>query len=462
MKLYMKTILNAIFSLWLLLSCSSCESFVEIPLPDSELNTAFVFEDAATTKAAITSIYASLRDEGLLTGKTSGLSHQLGIYGDELTYYGPSENLSYDFYLNTLSASDARMETYWSTSYEQLYTVNSALEGIRKSTALGKGVQSSFMGEVLFIRALVHFYLVNLYGAVPYVDNTDYIQNGKHSRMDTDTVYQHIIEDLQTAVSLLPMDYPTTDRVRPNRAVAQTLLARAYLFYGDWQEASNLASAVLNQTELYDLESPELTFLKGSASTIWQFNPAQPGYNTHEAGTFVFFSGPPPQSVISEGLIAAFSEEDLRKNTLIREISDESGTWYMPYKYTLNLYEGSGMEYSKVFRLAEVFLIRAEARTQMGNLIGAVEDLNVILNRAGLAKTLATTKEAILDEISMQYRLEFFTEYGHRFFELKRKGNLDAALSVVKPGWNATDGLWPIPDSEISLNPNLKPQNPGY
>jgi len=462
MKIHKNIIYNIITPISLLIFCAGCESFVEIPLPDTELNTSFVFEDVATAEAAITAIYASLRDEGLLTGKVSGISHQLGVYSDELTYYGPSENLSYQFYLNNLSASDTRMESLWNYSYEQLYAANSALEGIRQSSALSEEQRTFLTGEALFLRGLIHFYLVNLYGDIPYADSTDYNQNSTSARMESTTVYQYIIEDLQTAVKQLPTAYHSPDRVRPNRAAAQSLLARVYLFQGDWQNASNMASAVLNQTDRYLLESPALTFLKGSTSTIWQLSPSQVGYNTHEASTFIFTAGPPPQSALSEDLVAAFSNEDLRKDAWIRSIHDASETWYMPYKYTLNLYEGSGMEYSKVIRLAEVYLIRAEARVQFGDLIGAVEDLNVILNRAGLEKSLATTKEAILEQIYLQSRLEFFTEHGHRYFQLKRRGALDAELSNIKPGWNSTDILWPIPDSEISLNPNLNPQNPGY
>jgi hypothetical protein len=58
-------------------------------------------------------------------------------------------------------------------------------------------------------------------------------------------------------------------------------------------------------------------------------------------------------------------------------------------------------------------------------------------------------------------RHEFFTEYGHRFFDLKRYGALDVVLPVTKAGWNTTDGDWPIPERDVLSNPNLT-QNPGY
>ena len=61
-----------------------------------------------------------------------------------------------------------------------------------------------------------------------------------------------------------------------------------------------------------------------------------------------------------------------------------------------------------------------------------------------------------------QRRLELFTEFGHRFFDLKRTNQLDVILPTTKPGWNTTDQLWPLPELELNANPNLEPQNPGY
>ncbi|MNT42144.1 SusD family protein [compost metagenome] len=115
-----------------------------------------------------------------------------------------------------------------------------------------------------------------------------------------------------------------------------------------------------------------------------------------------------------------------------------------------------------MFRLAEQYLIRAEARVYQGDLIGSKEDLNRIRTTAGLNPTNAVTAEDIKTDILNQRRFELFTEFGQRFFDLKRTGKLDEILSVSKPGWNTTDSLWPLPALELNSNPNLNPQNPGY
>lgn len=115
-----------------------------------------------------------------------------------------------------------------------------------------------------------------------------------------------------------------------------------------------------------------------------------------------------------------------------------------------------------VLRLSEQFLVRSEARAMQGDLIGAKEDLNKIRKRAGLPDTQAETQSEILDAVLEERRHELFTEYGHRFFDLKRNGKLNTSLGNIKAGWNATDQFFPIPEAEINANPNLKPQNAGY
>ncbi|MNT21352.1 SusD family protein [compost metagenome] len=72
------------------------------------------------------------------------------------------------------------------------------------------------------------------------------------------------------------------------------------------------------------------------------------------------------------------------------------------------------------------------------------------------------TQQEILDAIHFERRWELFTEYGHRFFDLKRSGKLDSSLNGIKPGWNSSDALFPLPQNELIANPNLRPQNTGY
>lgn len=445
-----------------LLLFAACDSFVEVDLPSGQLTTPAVFEDYSTANAAMADVYAKLRDSGLITGNDLGVSNLLGNYADEFIYYGSVSAGTQSFYNNTLVSTNSTVAILWNDSYNEVYSANAIIEGVAASTGLQQLDKDELTGEALFVRAIVHFYLVNLYGAVPYITTTNYSQNQHASRMATDVVYQHIISDLILAQQLLPENYISFERIRPNKFAATALLARAYLYHGDWGEASNAASAVLNSSQYVMENNLETVFLKGSTEAIWQFKPMGEGINTYEGSNFIFSTGPPPFVALTNVLVNSFEPGDQRLSHWVGSVTDGTTTWYYANKYKEKTNTGSSVEYSIVLRLAEQYLIRAEARARQGELINAKDDLNIIRHLAGLGETPAVSQQEILDAIQRERRVELFTEYGHRFFDLKRNGLLDTELSPLKPGWNTADQLLPIPEAELLLNPNLAPQNPGY
>ncbi|WP_159798923.1 RagB/SusD family nutrient uptake outer membrane protein [Flavobacterium sp. MK4S-17] len=460
------TILKALplhmLALLLLCMTAGCEDYIEVDLPSSQLTASMVFEDKATATAAVTEIYAKMRSSGMLSGSAQGLSAAMGLYADELEYYGASTYFAASFYNNAVLPSTSQVGSWWSGAYNQVYGANAVLEGLAASQAISQADKEPLIGEALFCRALLHFYLLNVFGDIPYITTTDYRVNRVAQRMPSPEVYQMIAQDLEQALTLLPEEYITQDRTRPNRAAAQALLARVYLYSGQWQEAADMASAVLNNTALYSEEPVETTFLKESNATIWQFSPAAEGQNTAEGATFIFISGPPSFATLRQELMEAYEDGDLRKVHWVKEVPGDGGPWYHSNKYKERAATGATLEMSVVLRLAEVILIRSEARARQGDLIGALEDLNRVRQHAGLDDTQASGASEILEAILRERRTELFTEFGHRFFDLKRTANLDAALDPLKPGWQPTDALLPIPENELITNPNLGSQNPGY
>jgi len=95
-------------------------------------------------------------------------------------------------------------------------------------------------------------------------------------------------------------------------------------------------------------------------------------------------------------------------------------------------------------------------------LVGALEDLNAVRNRAGLTDVVVNSEDELLEAILHERRVELFTEQGHRWFDLKRTGRVSEVLGSLKSGWEDTDVLLPVPESELQANPNLLPQNQGY
>lgn len=439
--------------------CQSCDDYVEVELPNSQLTGITVFENVATANAALAGLYAKLRSSGLFAGGT-GMTYYLGLYGDEIDNY-QTTTLN-NFYTNTLVAGESGVASVWNLSYRQIYEANALLEGIDASASLAEADRNQIRGEALFIRAFVHFYLVNLFGDVPYVKSTDYEKNTQVNRKATALVYQEIVADLTEASTLLNEKYLSVERVRPNQLAVKAVLARVYLYMGDYAAASNAASSVLN-SPLYVLETNlDKVFLKGSTSTIWQFMPNAAGNNTSEGSTYIFTAGPPSSVALTPSLVNSFEVNDQRKVKWIKAVTNGSATWYHAFKYKQRTNTASSVEYSVVLRLGEQYLIRAEARARQGELTNAKADLNMIRSRAGLASTTAVTPSEIIADVLQQRRLELFTEFGHRFFDLKRNNTLDSVLSGTKPGWNSTDQLWPLPERELEVNSKLKPQNPGY
>lgn len=458
----MKSLIKNITLYSILLIFTGCDSFVEVDLPKSQLTNAAVFDSYSTADAAMADIYAKIRDTGPLNGSYTGISNQLGNYTDELTAYGGPSNPSIPFYNNTLLASSGNVLQYWNTSYNQIYAANAVLEGLQASKNITEDNKNNLLGEALFIRALSHFYLVKLYGGIPYIKNTDYRQNSIASRMSIEEVFKNIISDLEKAISLLPANYTSSQRLRPNKYCGRALLAKAYLENQSYEAASNEASAIINNTAMYSLTQLNTVFLLNSTETIWQLNSGEAGKNSQEGTLFIFQQGPPSFTALNAQLVESFSDQDLRKSNWIKEVKNSGQSWFHAYKYKEQNYTPASKEYSVIFRTAEQYLIRAEARARTGDLIGAKEDLNKIRTRAGLGNTTAESQDEILNAVLQERRWELFTESGHRFFDLQRFKELNAVLSVVKPGWDTNDQLLPIPENEMKANPNLRPQNVGY
>lgn len=469
MKRYLIKTIHAATFLLALLTYSGCKSFVEVEAPKSQLLGNLVFEEVGTVEAALAGVYTQLREGygSMFSGETMSMTLYLAQYTDELVNYNNSQQQSHgpNFYKHLVYADSEDLYSLWTAAYNQVYNVNVIIEGIQASSTLPEVRKGPLIGEALFIRALVHFHLVNLFGDVPYVTQTDYLQNQNLSRMPVEEVYQKVIADLLEAESLTSESYPSDERVRINKSVVRALLSRVFLYHHEWDKAGEMATSVIDNPAYVWVDDLSKVFLKESTGTIWAFKPGLEGSNTEIAYSLLVLSNPIPYSrSMAEGLYHAFETGDLRKTTWVNAYTEGDNTWYYPYKYKIrgNIGEGISREYPIMFRLEEQYLIRAEARAQQDNISGAQEDLNKIRHRAGLNDTGASSKAAMLDAILHERQVELFTEYGHRWFDMKRMGKAAEILAPIKQHWKPTHMLFPIPDKELLVNKNLLPQNPGY
>lgn len=447
----------------LLIAFSGCEDFVNVDLPRSELSNSLVFENEVTAASAVTAMYSKMNTTGFANGGIRSLTILMGLSADDL--FVNSSGSEYSFFINNNHLSTSPIvASFWGDCYFLIYSANSVIEGLQQSEALTDSIKDQLIGEALFVRAFSYFYLVNLFGDVPYSLQTDYRVNSQLVRSQMSTVYDGIISDLVMATEYLSEDYITSGRVRPNQRTAEALLSRVYLYRGEWEKSATIASEIIEDSR-YKLEHVDSVFLRDTEEAIWQLMPWEASpvtNNTQEANAFVPIDGDMPLFEISSQLLGNFSDEDLRKKEWISGVeNNESEMVYYPYKYKERESTNPAVEFSIVFRLAEIYLIRAEAYAQLDRDDDALSDINNIRNRAGLTSLVDISGDQILTAVANERFNEFFAEWGHRWFDLKRTDKIDEVLSAIKPSWDSRHELLPIPASEILINRNLDP-NPGY
>lgn len=446
-------------ALFLSVYLAGCSDFLDVDVPDDQLDEGKVFEDDRMATSAMVGVYTKLRSAGFFAGTVSGIGVQLGCYTDELEVT-TAQTVEYRFfYENALTSSNTGVKSLWDNSYQQIFAVNSIVENIGSSQKLTEGVRNQLLGEALAIRAVLHFYLCQTYGSVPYVKSTDYNINRIMKKQPANAVTQLAIDDLKEAEQLLSPVYPSGERVRFNKVAVQALLARMYLYMENWVLAKQYAETVITSLG-YALETPDKTFLKESKSAIMQLKPGFDGGNTSEAAAYTFNAAPAPNLRLSTHLLEAFEEGDNRRTHYVRFVGQDMANAHA-FKYKVMGNTAVSSEYSIVLRLEEQYLIAAEAAAELGEWDTVNDMLNALRLRAGLEEITVSTKETALNAVLQERRLELFCEFGHRFYDLKRRNRL-SELVVPKPNWKEHFILLPLPENELLLNPNLLPQNNGY
>ena len=439
----------------------ACESLVEVDYPTNQIGTAQVFEDLQTANATLAGVYAQLRDRSVISGGSYiGIATLLGSYTDELDCYYYDQNGVVDICLNQPQETNTIIESIWDATYQQIYYSNSIINGVEQSTALSDTDRNRIIGEALLIRSLLYLYLQQLFGDIPYTTSLDYEYNSKIGKTDAAAVLEQLEADLTEASGLLQDEYRGSERIYPNRKAAQLLLARVYLLREEWTLAEQMADTILT-SPLYQFQTDvNEVFHKSGTHILWQLKPQKTGDPTTEAPFYYFTNSEPYSFVLTQDLVNTFSDTDLRKQAWMSEVTFNGNSWYRPNKYK-NLTGTNTNEYSVVFRLEEVYFIKAEALAKQNLFDDALPYLNATRVRAGLSPLTSLSSEDFINELLAEKRREFFCEFGHRFLDLKRLGRLDE-LSTVKPGWEEYKQVWPLPQNEILLNSNLLPQNNGY
>lgn len=437
---------------------SSCEKFVDIDKAPNQLPAADAFKEDGTATSAILAMYSYYPTSGSLPY----ITFAGGIEADDIQYtYANSTPLMNELQQSAVNASNGTVASYlWIYPYAVIREANLAIEGLQASTTLTSSVQSQLLGEAYFMRAFNYFYLVNYFGAVPLVLSSDVMTTGSLPRTGTDSVWAQIISDLKTAVAALPPAYTGTLRTRVNKYAASALLARAYLYTKDYENAITSSTTVIGAADVtYGLPTPDSAFANISNEVILQYATTY-GYSFMGNNYRTTSAAGIPNYYLYPAMASAFEAGDKRRTSWVDSVISGTTTTYRINKYKLAT-ATTGNEYNVVLRLAEQYLIRAEANAQLDRLEAAAADLNKVRTRAGLDNTTAATQDDLLAAVAMERRRELFGEFAHRWFDLKRTGKVNEVISAIKPNWVSTAALLPIPATEIAKNKALR-QNDGY
>ena len=441
---------NIVLIVLLLTFVSSCNDFLEEPAPVDLISDDIVIEDETTAEQVILGMYNSYQGARLYGNLLIGAT---GLLSDELDHTGSFPTLA-QMDDNEMISDNVNVQDIWAACYRGIYIANIFLERAG-SVSMDAEKRTQLTGEARFGRAMFHFILVNLYGDVPLATTSELATLRTIDRTPTSAIYAFIIAELETAISELDgVDYGSAgrdnaDRYRVNEWAAKALLARALLYSGDVTEAGQVANDVI-QNGGYSLATnyaSNFTTAGGSPEVIFQIysenvDPNGLAFQFQTSGRYEY--GPTTQ------LQDAYESGDSRAEMI--ELTDDGRAQVVKYTDV-----GNGNDKPIAFRLAEMYLIRAEANLGSAQ---ADTDLNALRSRAGLNDPIVG---ATLDDVLAERFVELAFE-GHRWFDLKRTGEVDGVMLALNPStWDATDVLMPIPIREIRNNPTLAgKQNPGY
>ncbi|MFN0034253.1 MAG: RagB/SusD family nutrient uptake outer membrane protein [Saprospiraceae bacterium] len=435
------------FSLaWLVSACDVLDVAPQSSIPASE-----AFKDKNGIERGILGAYSGLQSLSYY-GRTYLIFSDLA--GDNLVHPPNATSTNYaEVDNNAMLPENESVDGIWSAIYDGINVANNVIAQVPNIADMSQAEKDKALGELYFIRALNHFNLLNYFGGIPIrTSPTIGVENINVPRDPVSEVNAQIVRDLEFAAIHLPAS--SSVKTRASKHAATALLARVALYQKDYAKAIAHASDLIDGSE-YDLMGSYSSIFSDeeTAESIFEIDFTPLDRNRIAEYNFPLTLNGRREVAPSDELISQYTPSDDRFAATIAY----AGTLPYVIKYD-DLSTGS--DNVIVTRLAEMYLIRAEALAQSNGAIQAIKaDLNVVRDRAGLPNTLANTHADLLTAIETERRLELAYE-GHRWFDLVRTGR---AVDVLQTVTNVNQTLFPIPLSELLSNnhPGMT-QNPGY
>lgn len=456
-----------------LLLCQACSSDLLNISPESIKQTQNFYKDEAQLEQGVNAVYGSLQ----YIGQYQLAMLAIGEIPSDNTYdeVPANDNFTYgelDFF--TVQPNNSLLASVWKENYIGIQQANIVLNRIG-NVQMSQSQKNIRTGEVKFLRALMYFNMVRIFGDVPLVTQesinvNDYFGQG---RTPAEAVYSFIETELKDAVSLLPET--TAQKGRATKGAALGILGKALMTRNKYSEALPYLKQIesLGYSLLTDVNQIFNVAYKNNDEIIFDVQFAS-GLNGNSEGSQAyqmfspsgFSSGAKGHNLPTKEVYNLFAAGDKRRDAYIGLTPN-----LVPYSKKLTAPTTAptdGGSNVVVLRLADVYLLIAECYAKSNDLVNANVYLNKIKNRAALSSVNITDQGQLLDEIALERRKELTGE-GHRWFDLMRTGKAIEVMTIHfqnTPGYGTAavkpyNLLMPVPQNQINTDPAIK-QNPGY
>jgi tetratricopeptide (TPR) repeat protein len=443
-------------------SLSSCKKHLD-PDPVNYVGDSDPIFDGASSQTALRGVYRQLSSPGYY-GETYVT---LGFFptGDvkNLTTGGAANLVNINF-----RADDVNFNTAWIAIYLTINRANNVITRVPdvQDPTFTVAAKNQVIGEAKFIRALAYFDIARAWGGAQIVlQPTTSIDNiPKVKRSTLEQTYNQVEQDLNDAETLLP---DGLNRIRATKRTVWALKARLYLYRKQWDKAEEYASKLIALND-YELLKPFSSWFANDVVTTresifeLQYSAVNPSairqqmQHPTNGGTYRYAPTDKFVQLLNDPLVSG------GRSALIGKVVQSGTTLWFGNLY----YRKNSTDPAYIFRIAEMYLIRAEARAQLNTLtalVGAAADLNKVRDRAGISPSAAATQADILLAVENERRIEFAWE-AHRWFDLARTGRAKVVLEAIDPNIkvDAHELVFPIPVTQIQLDRENLDQNPLY
>jgi len=431
--------------------------------------------DALTTlddfKSSITAAYSGMSDADYY-GRYFLLVPD--VMSDDVKQH-PSANRAKDYAEYIAIVGDGIAEEMWQEMWEEVNALNAIINAEVDLPTAVQGEADHIVGEAYAMRGQVYFDMVRIFAqhytftpgashlGVPIVLEFD--QFSEPSRNTVAEVYAQVISDMNQALTLITDDTRTGSTSTLSRNAVRALLSRVYLYMEDWANAAAMADAVINSGS-YTLVS-NANYMSAwtadySSESIFEIAMTENDNRGSDALGGMYIVTGYGDYLPADDVVSLYAADDARLGWFVDDpiLSGD----YAPFR--VGKYPSiTGENNTKVIRLSEVHLIRAEANAQLGNTASAQADVDLIRQRAQPSATAVTaTGQALIDEVLLERRKELAFE-GQRLWDLMRykqdivRTNCTAPICTIS--YPNDRVILPIPEAELDANPNIEP-NPGY